>query len=128
MQNELLRNLPGNTNWEGSFYERLTEYCKWDIAAFWKLHLDLLNIAKETSNSKCIDRELALAVVTLKSKVSSLINSHYNKNDIFKIEDITPDELIDFTERFDQAILSVFSGEIIPETSFDLVNPLIQRL
>jgi len=122
---QILKNLPGNPEWEGSFYEKLTEYGVWDADEFWKLELDLINAAKVNRESEVMDKKLVLGVATLHSKIYNLIAAHYNKNDIFKIRNLTPDELIAFTERFQNSMLGVFSGEVIPESSYDLVNPLI---
>jgi hypothetical protein len=56
MYSELVRNIPGNSNWEGSFYERLTEYGEWDSKSFWVLHLDLLNIANKQITDQPVER------------------------------------------------------------------------
>lgn len=125
MSQLIFKNLPGNPEWEGSFCEKLTEYGIWDADEFWKLHFDLVQVAKRDNYSESIDRELALAVVTLYSKITNLISSHYNKNDIFKISNLTPDELLAYKERFDHSIIGVFSGEVIAESSYDLTNPMI---
>jgi Immunity protein 41 len=121
----ILRNLPGNPRWEGSFYEQLTEHGRWDIDEFWILHLALTEAAIALSQSDMIKKEIALSVVTLQSKVSHLLIAHFNENDVFEISNLSVDELIDFRERFYLAVISVFSGEVIPESSFDLANPLI---
>lgn len=125
MYEQIFRNLPGNPNWEGSFYEQLTEFGKWNRDEFWKLHLELLSVAQFEARSETLDRAVALAVVTLYSKISSLISANYNTNDVFKIVNLTNDDLGAFTERLQHAVLSVFSGKIIPESSYDLTNPLI---
>lgn len=124
MENEIFRNLPGNTAWEDSFYEQLTEYGVWNVSEFWKLHFALVQAAS-TGSSEFISRELALAVSTLQTKVSNLISSHYDLNDSHKINNLTPGELYAFRERFEHAALSVFSGKVISENSYDLVNPLM---
>ncbi|MFZ6843405.1 hypothetical protein [Undibacterium sp. RuTC16W] len=125
MYEQIFRNLPGNPNWEGSFYETLTEYGNWSVDEFWKLHLDLIETAKIGGSAVVISRELAWGVVTLYSKIFNLISAHYNMNDSFQIKNLAPDELIAFTERFQHAMLGVFSGEVLPESSYDLINPLI---
>jgi len=85
MHRELFRNLPGNSEWEGSFYESLTEYGVWKMDEFWRLHRDLVNIASSNRDKSLIDRDLASCVVTLHLKIQSLIAAHYNSSDIFKI-------------------------------------------
>lgn len=125
MYAQIFKNLPGHPDWEGSFYERLTEYGDWDFAEFWKLHLDLVEAACFEARSEVVSRELALAVTTLHSKVLNLISAHYNVRDGFLINNLSPDELIAFTERFEHAVLAVFSGEVIAESSYDLINPFV---
>ena len=120
---EILRNLPGDPHWEGSFYEQLTEYAIWDENAFWRLHLALLEAAKTPRIA--FSRENVRALVSLQGKVLNLISAHYNPGDAFNIRNLSHERLQAFDERFQHAVLSVFSGEVTPETSYDLVNPLI---
>jgi hypothetical protein len=127
MHFELLRNIPGNPNWEGSFYERLTECGEWDSKSFWLLHLDLLNIAKQQISSQPVDRELAYTLLLLQQKVLTLISAHFAKNDVFQIDNINTEQLYEFKERFQIAVLGAISGEVLPESSFDLVNPLVKN-
>ncbi|NUU02826.1 Imm41 family immunity protein [Herbaspirillum robiniae] len=128
MYENIFRNLPGSPNWEGSFYEQLAEFGKWDPDEFWKLHLDLISAAQIEAQSEAVDRALALAVVTLYSNISSLILANFNSNDGFEIANLSRDELRAFMERLEHAVHGVFSGEIIPERSYDLTNPLIVGL
>jgi hypothetical protein len=122
----IFRNLPGNPAWVGSFYERLAEDAVWDKEEFWKLHLALIDAATQASGSVGkIDRELAWAVAKIQSRVLCLVASHYDPHDIFIIANLTSDELHQFIERFCNAILGVFSGEILAESSCDLRSPLI---
>jgi hypothetical protein len=126
MSDEIQRNLPGNPEWESSFYGKLAEHGVWDVDAFWRLHLDLILAARTNCLSEQIDRKFALVVTTLFARVANLIEAHFNSNDVFKITNMTTDDLLAFRERFEHAVLGVFSGEILPETSFDLTNPLIK--
>ncbi|MCT8863716.1 hypothetical protein FJD32_003685 [Shewanella sp. LC6] len=127
MHSELTRNIPGNTRWEGSFYERLTEYGEWDSKSFWALHFDLLEIAKHQNTDLPVERELAYMLLYLQQRVLNLISAHFNKNDVFEISNINPEQLYEFKERFEMAILGAISGEVLSETSFDLVNPLVKN-
>ena len=70
---ELKRNLPSSNNWEGSFYERLTEYGEWNGEAFWVLHLELIYIAKNINSSKNINLDLVITLVTLQQKILNLV-------------------------------------------------------
>jgi len=121
----IFENLPGNPRWVGSFYERLVEDAIWDRDEFWKLHLALTNAASASDSLETMNRELAWAVAKIQSRVLGVIAAHYNPNDIFGISNLAPDELTNFVERFDHAILGVFSGEVLAESSYDLTNPLI---
>lgn len=127
MHDHIYRNLPGNPNWEGSFYEKLTEHCVWDADEFWKLHFDLTQAAKISNQSDQIDRELALWVCMLQTKVFRLVCAHFNQNDVFKISNLASEEIYQFIERFEMAVIGVFSGEVLSESAFDLCNPLIKK-
>jgi hypothetical protein len=118
-------NLPGAPGYRGSFCERLAEQAVWDSTEFWKAHGDLVQAARETRNSKTIDRELAAAVVAFYSRICFLLVAHYDKNDPFKISCVLPDDLYAFCERLRLAVIGVFTGEVLPESSFYLQNPLI---
>ncbi|MFZ6736027.1 hypothetical protein ACO0LG_29175 [Undibacterium sp. Ji42W] len=80
-----------------------------------------------------MDKKFALKIVKLRSNVDRLFAAHFDENDVFKILAIDNelgtvlniDELHAFKERFDLAVTGVFSGEIFPEHTFELVNPLL---
>ena len=122
----IFRNLPGNPKWEGSFYEQLSEHGRWDIDEFWILHLAITQTAKSLKQSDLIEKKLALNVVVLQSRIDQLFVAHFNKNDAYEILDLSVDELFAFKERFDLAVMGVFSGEVLPESSFELTNPLLR--
>ena len=126
MLETIFRNLPGHPNWEGSFYEQLTEHGSWNMDEFWKLNVDLTEVARAFGTLSTMDREIALAVVTLQDKVLAELSARASSPDCHKIVGLTSDQLLDLTERFRLSILSVFGGEIVPETSFDLPNPYLQ--
>lgn len=121
----IYRNVPENPEWIGSFYERLVEYGEWNIPEFWQLHHALIEAAIASRQSEKIDRMLALSVVKIHLRVSGAIAAHFDKNDVFNISNLSYDEIHEFKERLDLAVSGVFSGEIIPESSFDLKNPLM---
>lgn len=125
MFENIFRNLPGNENWESSFYAQLTEYGIWDKNAFWMLHSDLVHAANLFRDADSVDKELAWAIVRLQSHVDRLFIAHFNQNDVFAIHDLSTDDMYAFKERFDMAVLGVFSGEVLPEDAFELVNPLL---
>lgn len=124
---ELERNIPRNPNWEGSFYERLTEYGEWNTDAFWLLHLDLLQVAESANTDEPIDRKLSYMLLYIQQRVNNLTTAHFSKNDVFEISNIKEEKLYEFKERFDMAILGAVTGELLPESSFDLVNPLVKN-
>lgn len=76
-------------------------------------------------NHRKVEWEIAMAVVRLYVKIASLISSHFNANDIFKIQNLTDSEILEFYERLDLAVVGAFSGEILDESRFDLRNPFI---
>jgi hypothetical protein len=127
MYPELKRNMPGNPQWEASFFERLTEFGEWNAESFWILHLELLSIAKAADTKAPVNRDLVYMLLYLQQRVLSLISAHFNENDIFEIANIEPDLLFQFEERFEIAVLSAISGKWLPESSFDLINPLVKN-
>ncbi|MFZ6643351.1 hypothetical protein ACO0LL_26755 [Undibacterium sp. TC4M20W] len=133
MFEDICRNLPGNTNWPGSFYEQLAEHGIWNTKEFWLLHRDLVLAANKLRDVGSVDKQFALTIVRLQATVDRLFSAHFDENDVFKILAIdnelgtvlNSDELHAFKERFDLAVTGVFSGEIFPEYAFELVNPLL---
>ena len=124
---ELERNMPGHPHWEGSFFERLTEYGEWNACEFWKLHLELLSIAKNSNYELLVERKLSHMLLYIQQRILNLISANFNKNDIFKISNISTEQLYEYRERFEMAIISAITCEVLPESSFDLVNPLVQN-
>jgi len=57
--------------------------------------------------------------------VSTSFAANFNKNDGFVIENLDTEKLHEFMERFDMVVLGVFTGQVLPESSFDLVSPLL---
>ena len=127
MLSELERNIPNHCDWEGSFYETLTEHGEWNADAFWKLHLELISIAQGVNAESPVNRELSYMLLYLQQRVLDLISAHFNKNDYFKIKNLNNEKLFEFKERFEIAILGAITGEILPESSFDLVSPLLKN-
>ena len=121
---QIWRNLPTHSDWEHSFVGHLVEDSEWNVEEFWILHSALVEIASVAEDSQVIDRDLALAVSTLQQRVLRSVAAHYDTNDALTITGITAEDLYRFVERFEMAILGVYSGEALPEASFDLVNPL----
>ena len=117
-------NLPGSPEWPASFWGRLVEGCVWDTDEFWRLHLALLTVAESLQSSSDLDRELACAVVRIQARVMGALTAHYDPDDHFKILNLDDQELREYAERFEHAALSLFSGEVLPESSYDLQSPL----
>jgi len=124
---EILRNLPGNSHWEGSFWERLAEHCVWDVDAFWMLHRSLVRLACAAAGAH-MDRNMALVIARLQGRVLGLLAAHHDVNDVFRIRNLDADLLRGMVERFEHAVLGFFSGEALPESSYDVRNPLIVKI
>jgi len=110
MCSELKRNMPGQAMWEGSFYEALIENAIWNTEAFDQLHTELLDIAKAVKPNEPVNRELATMILFLQQRVSMLVAAHYNIDDVYKISNLSNDDLLDFKEQFDIAIASSITG------------------
>ena len=125
MYESIFKNLPSSPAWQGSFCEALAEDAVWDRDEFWRLHLELIKAGHASRAWDDISRELAGAVARIQSRVLGLIAAHYDPHDVFVIENLHADELRAYTERFDHAVLGVFSGEVLSESMYDLRSPLI---
>ena len=122
---EIERYSANHPDWEGSFSERLNEYCEWNAQEFWKLHKELIDLAIWLRSYDSVDKKLIGKVLGIQKSVWSMIAAHFNKYDVVTINGVTDDELHEYIERFDMAILGVATGEVLPEESFELINPLI---
>lgn len=122
---EIERYSASHPDWEGSFSERLYEYYEWNIPEFWKLHKELVELAVWLRGKDEINKQLVGRILGIQKSVMAVVAAHYNKNDVVTISGVTDEQLHDFIERFDMAIMGVASGEVLPESSFDLVNPLL---
>ena len=106
MYEELFRNLPSDKNWEGSFYETLTEHGIWDEIEFSKLEFCLCAINAQMESSKILDARIVRALLELQQRISRCIQSHYDRKDIFKISNVSEEQLYDLVERFELAFWS----------------------
>lgn len=121
----VLRNLQGGDNWKGSFYEQLAEFGRWDLHEFWLLHREITVISREISKNLSRNKDAVFAIITIYQKINNLILSNFDANDEYSILCVDNNDLLAYKERLDLAVLSLFSGEIYPESSFDIMNPLI---
>ncbi|PQJ60651.1 hypothetical protein BTO10_14995 [Vibrio chagasii] len=125
---EIYKNVPGDgsPDWEHTFYGHLSEYGEWDIEKFWIFHKALIEVGMLVKEGTSVDRNLAYALLYIQHGVLVHIGSHFNSRVSWKFESIDDEELRDYAERFQLAILGAISGDIVPESSFDLINPLIK--
>ncbi|WP_367989457.1 Imm41 family immunity protein [Vibrio sp. NTOU-M3] len=125
---EIYKNVPGDgsPDWEHTFYGHLSEYGEWDIEKFWIFHKALIEIGMLVKEGTNVDRNLAHALLYIQHGVLVRISSHFDSRVSWKFESIDDEELHDYAERFQLAILGAISGDIVPESSFALINPLIK--
>lgn len=123
---EIERYSADHPDWEGSFSERLYEYCEWNAAEFCKLHKELVELAIWLRNHNLIDKQLVGKILGIQKSVLTIVAAHFNKNDVVTLNGVTDEKLHEFIERFNQAIMGISSGKVPPEADFDLVNPLIK--
>ncbi|MGD8113141.1 hypothetical protein [Vibrio sp. TRT 17S01] len=125
---EIYKNAPGDgsPDWEHTFYGHLSEYGEWDIEKFWIFHKALIEVGMLVKEGTSVDRNLAYALLYIQHGVLVHISSHFDSRVSWKFESIDDEELHDYAERFQLAILGAISGDIVPESSFALINPLIK--
>lgn len=127
---EIFKNLPGDgsVEWEDTFYGYLSEHGEWDVEKFWVLHKALILLGRSVQKDLTVDRSLAHALLYIQQHVLTHVASHSDPRVDWKIESLNDDQLYEYTERFELAILGAISGELLPESSFDLVNPLLSNV
>ena len=111
--------------WIGSFFEKLIEYGVWDEDEFWKLHKNLVGIAVALKNDVTVEKSLLSLLLRIQKCLNDYLIYHLDKESSYSIKNVSTEKLFQFIERFDSAIISIGTGEIIPEVSFDLKNPLL---
>ncbi|MCX7553110.1 Imm41 family immunity protein [Marinicella sp. S1101] len=126
---EIFRNMPGDGSdeWEKTFFGFLSEFGDWHVEKFWVFHKALIDIGKKVDKKGSVDRELSYALLYIQDSVLTHIASHFDPAIDWQFTSIAGEEIYGFKERFELAILGAISGEVIPETSFDLINPLIKN-
>ncbi len=117
----------GSAEWEETFYGYLSEHGDWDIEKFWVFHMALIEIGKEVQEGTVVGRNLVYALLYIQQGVLTHIASHFNSQVDWKFETVDDEQLFEFAERFELAILGAISGEVPAESSFDLVNPLLSN-
>ena len=122
---EIYRYSAKHPDWEGSFSERLYEHAEWDHGEFWKLHKELIDLSIHWYHESRIDKKIVGKILGIQQSIHSTIIAHYDNNDYFKITNITDEEIHQLKERIDTAIIALTSGDIMPESSFELKNPLL---
>ncbi|MGF1740301.1 immunity 41 family protein [Vibrio profundum] len=123
---EIERYSSAHPDWEGSFSERLYEYCEWNVTEFWKLHKSLVELAIWLRGEDKIDKQLVGRILGIQKSVWTMVAAHFNENDVVRLKGVTDEQLHEFVERFDLAITGISSGKVLPESRFDLINPLIK--
>ncbi|PQJ63632.1 hypothetical protein BTO10_02100 [Vibrio chagasii] len=124
---EVLKNMPGNgsTEWENTFYGCLAECGVWDTEKFWFFHRALTQIGELVQQDTDVDRNLVYALLYIQHGVLTHIGSHFDPRVDWKVESIDDEDLQEYAERFQIAVLSAISGKVMSESSFDLTNPLL---
>ena len=109
MHTELTRNVPGNPDWIGSFYETLSEHGVWSENEYRILIRELKSLADKNKDEKLIEKTLPKLLLILQAKVLNLISSHFDRNDVYEISNLNMDEVLDKKEEFVLAVQSVVS-------------------
>lgn len=99
---ELKRNLPDHPDWEGSFYGQLTEHGRWNNPAFDRL----LQCLSELRIVDPIRSETARDLLSLQAKVLNLVAAHFNQQDVFIIENLDTEEILDKSGELESAIMN----------------------
>jgi hypothetical protein len=124
---EIERYSAKHPDWEGSFSERLYEYCEWNQDEFWKLHEELTEVAKGYRELLHFPKELMGRILGIQRSIYSIMIAHYNENDVVKLTGITEDKFEQFIQRFEDVMIGLHTGIIYDESNYKLKNPLIEK-
>jgi hypothetical protein len=122
----IARNYPWCPEWDDtSFRGRLYDDAIWSRDEYWLLEWALYQLVSARDQ----DSELRWRVFRIFSSTFMSISAHFDSNDVFEVENLTPDELIEFRERFQLVFEGFFSGEMPNQADcFEERNPLLEAV
>jgi hypothetical protein len=116
-------NFPWCEEWdESSFIGYLHDYAMWDYEKYWQLELSLYNICKQN-----ISFEMKWRIFKIFSSTMMMFCSHFDQNDVFKIKNLSNEEIFDLRERVQLVFEGIFQNKMPNQDIFDLKNPLLSE-
>lgn len=124
----LLSNFPHCSDFsKDSFMSVFHESWIWDEKKYWELDKEIYDLSREFSGQD-IPREISWPLMRIFSYLMMSIQSHYNKDDGFKITNLDELSVFEWRERIQLVIEGFFKGKMPPNTSFEFVNPLLEKV
>lgn len=118
------RNCPENNAYsDDSFTGLLHEQCHWSDEEYFKLDDALHQLARLYQDESLLPREITWPLMRIFSFVMMTIANHYNKNDLYRIENLTDEQLFERKTRFQQVFEGFFNGSMFPTHFFDYQPP-----
>ncbi|GIP21037.1 Imm41 family immunity protein [Paenibacillus sp. J22TS3] len=111
---------------EGSFIYGLHENAHFDVSAFWDYYNSLVFITKETKENRDLDRKTTDMVCYTYSYIMRSLVWNFCPDDLYSISNLPADDLNLYVERLEIAFMGYIKGQVINDSSFELVNPTKQ--
>ncbi len=123
-RSEVDRNCPWCDGFdESSFLSRLHEDWEWIDDEYWKLDRAMRQLAIEYDGAESLPRELTWRIMRIFSYGMLVIGCHYDKDDHFKIKNLTTDQLHECRERFQLTFEGFFKGRMTDNNLFEYSDP-----
>jgi hypothetical protein len=103
-----------------SFGGRLHEDCVWNWDEYWQLEWALYQLCNESPS-----RELYWPVFRIFSYCFASLGHHSDPNDLFRIKNLSAEELYDAKERFQLVFEGFFAGSMPDQDFSEHRNPLL---
>lgn len=106
---------------EESFLGCLYEMNVWNKEEYWLLETALYQL----NAANAYDEEITWRVFKAFSSCFKLISAHFDTNDVFKIKNLSVEEVYDYRERVELVFGGYFRKKMPSQDIFDLVNPIL---
>ena len=109
--NVIMRNLPGHSEWESSFYGQLSEYRHWNNGYYEELKSELESLCKDLVSDSHVTKELAYSVLFLQQKIMMIFQCHYDPMDSVHIQGVETETIRELDEELQALFRSLFVSD-----------------
>lgn len=120
----ILRNFAWSDRYdEESFTGILHERATWDLEQYWEFEAAIYRLADHPTDFP----SLMWPLFRIFSHTMVSFGAHFDPNDVFRIENLTDEQVHDYRERFQLVFEGMFSGEMPVQSScFETSNPRLE--